>query len=333
MSADDQRWLDAVALRDLVAAGDATPAELAEAALAADRGGRPALNAVAVPLPEVGRAAAADPALPRGLLHGVPFLLKDAGACLAGLPQYAGSGLLRSLDSRAPADTVLGARFRAAGLVTLGKTTLPEFGCQPTTQPIAFGACRNPWDPARSTAGSSGGAAAAVAAGLVPVAHASDIGGSIRLPAAWCGVVGLKPSRGRTSNLPLTDPNLVEHVVTRSVRDTAAVLDAVAGPEADDVYQLPLPEVPYLTSLAEPPQPLRIGFVAGGRAPGRDRRGRLRGGGHGSGEAARVARPPRRARRAEAAVRRGVRHPPPAIGRARVPGACWTGSPRRSGGR
>ena len=257
----DPRWLDAIGLRDLVAAGDASAAELAEGAIARIEAANPTLNAVAVPLAEAGRAIAGDAALPRGPLHGVPFLLKDAGACLAGLPRYLGSGLLRSLDWRAPADTVLGGRFRDAGLVTLGKTTMPEFGCQPTTQPLAFGPCRNPWDTGRSTAGSSGGAAAAVAAGLVPVAHASDIGGSIRLPAAWCGVVGLKPSRGRTSALPITDPNLVEHVVTRSVRDTAAVLDAVAGATADDVYRLPLGEVPYLTALADPPAGLRIGFV------------------------------------------------------------------------
>ena len=219
------------------------------------------LNAVVVPLPDVGRAIAADPALPRGPFHGVPFLLKDVGACLAGLPLYMGNGLLRSLDWRAPADTILGARFRAAGVVTIGKTALPEFGCQPTTQPIAFGACRNPWDTTRSTAGSSGGAAAAVAAGLVPVAHASDIGGSIRLPAAWCGVVGLKPSRGRTSSLPITDPNLVEHVITRSVRDTAAFLDAVGGADPTDIYRLPPPDVPYATTMSEAPDGLRIGYV------------------------------------------------------------------------
>jgi amidase len=261
VSDDDPRWLDAVALRELVAVGDVTPAELIEAAIGRIEAANPTLNAVAVPLPDVGRAAAADPALPHGPLRGVPFLLKDAGACLAGLPRYLGSGLVRSLDWRAPADTVLGARFRAAGLVTIGKTTLPEFGCQPTTQPIAFGACRNPWDIARSTAGSSGGAAAAVAAGLVPVAHASDIGGSIRLPAAWCGVVGLKPSRGRTSTLPLTDPNLVEHVVTRTVRDTAAVLDAVAGTDAADVYRLPPPATRYADDVRPPGERLRIGFL------------------------------------------------------------------------
>jgi hypothetical protein len=258
--ANDLGWLDAVALRDLVADGEITPAELADSAIARIDVANPVLNAVVVPLPDIGRALAADPALPRGPFHGVPFLLKDVGACLAGLPLYMGNGLLRSLDWRAPADTILGARFRAAGLVTIGKTALPEFGCQPTTQPIAFGACRNPWDTLRSTAGSSGGAAAAVAAGLVPVAHASDIGGSIRLPAAWCGVVGLKPSRGRTSSLPITDPNLVEHVITRSVRDTAAFLDAVGGADPTDTYHLPPPDVPYATTMSEAPDGLRIGL-------------------------------------------------------------------------
>ncbi|HET7667659.1 MAG TPA: amidase [Mycobacterium sp.] len=261
MTADDLGWLDGIALRDLIADGEVTPVEVAEGAIARIETANPVLNAVVTPLPDIGRAIAADPALPRGPFHGVPFLLKDAGACLAGLPLYMGNGLLRSLDWRAPSDTILGARFRAAGLVTIGKTTLPEFGCQPTTQPIAFGACRNPWDTERSTAGSSGGAAAAVAAGLVPVAHGSDIGGSIRLPAAWCGIVGLKPSRGRTSTLPITDPNLVEHVITRSVRDTAAFLDAVSGSDPTDAYRLPPPPVPYAATMTDTPRDLRIGYV------------------------------------------------------------------------
>lgn len=261
MLTDGLAWLDAVALRDLIADGEITPEEATESALARIDAANAALNAVAVPLPDIARAVAADPRLPRGPFHGVPFLLKDAGACLAGLPLYMGSGLLRSLGWRAPADTVLGGRFRAAGVVTIGKTTLPEFGCQPTTQPVAFGACRNPWDTARSTAGSSGGAAAAVAAGLVPAAHASDIGGSIRLPAAWCGAVGLKPSRGRTSTLPITDPNLVEHVITRSVRDTAAFLDAVGGADPTDTYHLPAPAAPYATAILNAPDGLRIGYV------------------------------------------------------------------------
>lgn len=261
MSTDDLRWLDAVALRDLVAGGEVTSAELVQSAIDRIDAANPVLNAVAVPLPETGRAFASDPTLPRGAFHGVPFLLKDAGACLADMPLYMGNGLLQSLDWRAPADTTLGGRFRAAGVVPVGKTTLPEFGCQPTTQPIAFGACRNPWDTTRSTAGSSGGAAAAVAAGLVPAAHGSDIGGSIRLPAGWCGVVGLKPSRGRVSTLPITDPNMVEHVITRSVRDTAAFLDAIGGADPADVYHLPPPTVPYATAISDCPTGLRIGYV------------------------------------------------------------------------
>ena len=191
--------------------------------------------------------------------------------------------------------------------------------CQPTTQPIAFGACRNPWDTTRSTAGSSGGAAAAVAAGLVPVAHASDIGGSIRLPAAWCGVVGLKPSRGRTSSLPITDPNLVEHVITRSVRDTAAFLDAVGGADPADTYHLPPPDVPYATTMSEAPDGLRIGYVESVEAIGVTVARRLRRRGHRGGWAARGARPPRRAGPTGAAVRRGVRDAPPAIRRLGIP--------------
>ena len=265
---DDMRWLDAIDLRDLVSRGEVTPLELAEGAIARIGAANPILNAVATELPDVARSAAVDPDLPRGVFRGVPFLFKDAGACLAGLPQYMGSGLMRSLGWRAPADTTLGARFRATGIVTLGKTTMPEFGCQPTTQPIAFGPCRNPWDTNRSAGGSSGGAAAAVAAGLVPVAHGSDIGGSIRLPAAWCGTVGLKPSRGRTSTHPIIDPNLVEHVITRSVRDTAAFLDAVGGADTTDAYRLARPETPYATTMSADPKGLRIGYVESVEAVG-----------------------------------------------------------------
>jgi amidase len=257
----DLRWLDAVAQCDLVAKGELTSVELVETAIARVEAANPVVNAVAVPLYDLGRSIAADPQLPRGPFRGLPFLFKDAGACLADLPLYMGSGLLRSLGWRAAADTALGARLRATGVVTIGKTALPEFGCQPTTQPIAFGASRNPWDTTRSTAGSSGGAAAAVAAGLVPVAHGSDIGGSIRLPAAWCGVVGLKPSRGRTSSLPITDPNLVEHVITRSVRDTAAFLDAIGGADPSDIYHLPAPPTEYATAISDAPRGLRIGYV------------------------------------------------------------------------
>ena len=258
---DRLRWMDGVASRDLVRQGEATALELTTAAVERIDSLNPSLNAVSVPLYEFGLAAAADPALAHGPFTGVPFLLKDAGACYAGLPQFLGSGLLRSLGWTAPADTVLGSRFRDCGFITVGKTNLPEFGVQATTEPLAFGPTRNPWDPARSVGGSSGGAAAAVAAGLVPIAHASDIGGSIRMPAAWCGVVGLKPSRGRTSTAPIIDPNLVEHVITRSVRDTAEVLASVAGPTRGDPYTLAQSEIGYLEALETYPAQLRIGLL------------------------------------------------------------------------
>ena len=145
-----------------------------------------------------------------------------------GQPYYLGNRALRDAGFRSPVDTPLGARFRTAGLITVGKTNLPEFGMQSTTQPLAFGATHNPWALDYSTSGSSGGSCAAVAAGLVPIAHTNDGGGSIRLPAAWCGLVGLKPSRGRISD-PLDTLIVCELAVSRTVRDIAAVLDAVKG--------------------------------------------------------------------------------------------------------
>ena len=149
-----------------------------------------------------------------------------------------GNRALRDAHYISPMDSPLGARFRAAGFITLGKTNTPEFGAQTTTQPLAFGATHNPWDLDRSTNGSSGGSAAAVASGMVSIAHANDGGGSIRLPAAWCELVGLKPSRGRVS-LPFTFRTPVELVVSRTVRDAAGVLDAVHGSEPGDLYLLP----------------------------------------------------------------------------------------------
>lgn len=253
--------MDGVAMRDLVRQGDVSALELVTTAIGRIEAQNASLNAVAIRLFEFGLASAADPALPHGPFTGVPFLLKDAGACYGGLPQYLGSGLLRSIGWTAPADTVLGSRFRDSGFVVVGKTNLPEFGVQATTEPLAFGPTANPWDLTRSAGGSSGGAAAAVAAGLVPIAHASDIGGSIRMPASWCGVVGLKPSRGRTSTAPIVDPNMVEHVITRTVRDTAEVLEAIAGPGPGDPYTLAQSERGFLDALEGNPAPLRIGLL------------------------------------------------------------------------
>ncbi|MDQ3147936.1 MAG: amidase family protein, partial [Actinomycetota bacterium] len=204
---DDVRWLDATAQAALVASGEVSAAELVDAAIARIEAW-PELNAVITPLYEEARMAATAP-LPDGPFRGVPFLLKDLGTNQAGLAQYRGNRALRAIDHRSAEDSPLGARFRQAGLVTLGKTNTPELGTVPTTQPHAFGPSRNPWDPTRSPSGSSGGSCAAVAAGLVPVAHANDGGGSIRLPASWCGLVGLKPTRGRMPAPDLVSRNSV----------------------------------------------------------------------------------------------------------------------------
>ena len=259
---DELAALDAVAQAALVRRREVTPLELVDAAIARIER-HTALNAVIAPLFDEARDAARSPSLPDGPLRGVPFLLKDFGAQQKGQPYYCGNRALRDLGYRAPADTALGARFRAAGLITLGKTNVPEFGPQPTTQPLAFGPTRNPWDLRRSPGGSSGGSAAAVAAGLVPIAHANDGGGSIRLPAGWCGLVGLKPSRGRTAPPPHWVVRLsVEHVVARSVRDVAVALDAVHGPEPGDLYLLPAPARPYADEVGADPGRLRIGLLA-----------------------------------------------------------------------
>ena len=218
------------------------------------------------------------------------------------MPTYLGNRLLRDLDHRAGADTELGARFRRTGLVTLGKTNLPELGSSPTTQPLSFGPTNNPWDPTRSPAGSSGGAAAAVAAGLVPIAHANDGGGSIRLPAAWCGLVGLKPSRGRMPCPEWIDRQPVELVVSRSVRDTAAVLDATHGSVAADLYQLAPPLRPYVEELGREPGELRVALLTDGA--GYEVDPACVAAAEDTGRAARRHGPPRRAGRRLGAVRR-----------------------------
>jgi amidase len=184
----------------------------------------------------------------------VPLLLKDFLCETAGDPYYEGSRFLRDVGWHSPGDSQLAIRFRQAGPTVLGKTNLPEFAASATTEPAAFGPTRNAWNPDRSAGGSSGGSAAAVASGMVPLAHANDGTGSIRIPAAGCGLVGLKPSRGRA---PVGEAgllgNIVEHVVTRSVRDAAAVLDAVSGPAAEDRSAAPPPQRPFLAELGVDP--------------------------------------------------------------------------------
>jgi amidase len=252
--------MDATAQAELVRRKELTPLELVDAAVARIERVNPTLNAVITPLYDDARAAAVSPDLPDGPFRGVPFLLKDIGAMQKGQPYYMGNRALRDAGFLSPVDTPLGARFRAAGFITLGKTNLPEFGLQSTTQPLAFGPTHNPWALDRSTSGSSGGSCAAVAAGMVPVAHANDGGGSIRLPAAWCGLVGLKPSRGRISD-PLDTFVVSELVVSRTVRDIAAVLDAVRGSEPGDLFVALPPTGSYAAELGADPGKLRIGML------------------------------------------------------------------------
>jgi amidase len=257
---DELAWLDATATAGLIRDGAVSAREVTEAALTRLHTRNHALNAVIGTFDDaVDRASVAT-----GPFAGVPMLSKDLwGAHLAGWPRAMGNRVLAEAEVRVEADERLAGRFRDAGLVSLGRTNTPEFGLQPTTQPIAFGATHNPWDVRRSTAGSSGGAAAAVAAGIVPIAHGSDSGGSIRLPAGWCGVVGLKPSRGRISYAPgWTNRLSAGHALTRSVRDTAAILDATAGNLPGDLFWAPGPARPYRDEVGADPGRLRVGFVA-----------------------------------------------------------------------
>jgi len=262
--------LDATAQAELVRRRQVQPIELVDAAIARIEKLNLQINAVITERFEKARADANGSDLPDGRFRGVPFLLKDLGAYSAGDPFHAGMRFLRGLRWTEPTDTYLAAKFRAAGFVFLGKTNTPELGLQPTTEPEAYGASRNPWDFARSTGGSSGGAAAAVASGMVPVAHATDGGGSIRIPASVCGVVGLKTSRGRVSLGPGTGERwagcAVENCVSRSVRDMAAVLDAIAGPMPGDPYAAPPPGRPFVAEVGENPGRLHVGLLT--HAPG-----------------------------------------------------------------
>ena len=189
--------MDATGQATMVAQGEVTPSELLEAAIERIEQSNPSLNAVVIEWFDHARSVAADPDLPDGPFRGVPFLLKDLYTSFAGQTLSNGNMALKEAGKIDAADTTLVARFKAAGLVIAGRTNTPEMGSLPTTQPVAWGATRNPWALERTPGGSSGGAAAAVAVGMVPFANASDGGGSIRIPASCCGLVGLKPSQGR----------------------------------------------------------------------------------------------------------------------------------------
>jgi amidase len=245
---DDFAGLDAMAQAELVRLGQVSALELVDATIARIERLEPAVHAFTTTRFDRAREEAAGE-LPDGPFRGVPFALKDLTCTLAGEPASDGVKVLKDSDWRAPVTSHLAARFRSAGLVVVGRTNTPELGIMPTTEPLAWGPTHNPWDLARTPGGSSGGSAAAVAAGMLPFAHASDGGGSIRIPAACCGLVGLKTSRGRTSVGPASDelarPLSVQFAVTRSVRDAAALLDAVAGPETGDPVTPPPPTNRY----------------------------------------------------------------------------------------
>ncbi len=261
---DELGALDATAQAECVRRGELSPGELVESAIARIEAADAQLGALAAPLFDEARHAAVQRRLPRGPFRGVPFLLKDLGARQVGVPHSCGNRALREADYRASDDSPLGARFRRAGLVTLGTSKTPEYGLQSTTQPLAFGPTRNPWAPERSAGGSSGGAAAAVAAGFVALAHASDGAGSIRIPAAWCGAVGLKPSRGRISRGPgdLEAATAVEFAITRSVRDAAGLLDAVHGSAPGDLFTAPPPPArSFRRALTAALPRLRVGVL------------------------------------------------------------------------
>ena len=256
--------LDATAQAELVRTRAVTPRELVEAAIDRIERHDREINSVIVRLYDEARSAADRP-LPDGPFRGVPFLVKDLLATVAGAPYAGGLRLLKDAGFRAPHDSYLVTRFRQAGFVIVGKTNCSELGIVPTTEPVAWGPSRNPWNAGHSTGGSSGGSAAAVAAGLVPVAHANDGGGSIRIPASCCGLVGLKPSRGRASLGPdagdIMGGLVNEGVVARSVRDAAALLDVIAGAEPGDPYAAPPPSRPYAAEVGAPVGKLRVGFA------------------------------------------------------------------------
>jgi amidase len=262
---DDLAVLDATAQAALVRDGKASPRELVDSALARIDAVNPQLNAVIHRRDERARAEA-DAVSPDGPFRGVPVLVKDLDGTLAAEPLHLGNRMLRDLGHVADHDSYLFARLRAAGCVIVGKTNTPELGLLPTTESLAHGPARNPWDLSRSPGGSSGGSAAAVAAGMVPFAHAGDGGGSIRIPASACGIFGLKPTRGRISLGPDDGEAwaglVARHVVTRSVRDSAIALDALAGEMPGDPYTAPPPSRPFAAELGVEPGRLRIGVRA-----------------------------------------------------------------------
>ena len=257
---DDVLDLDAVGQAEAVGRKEVSAAELIEAAITRIERINPQVNAVVIKTYERARTVAADPV--EGPFSGVPFLLKDIACEEEGVPLRAASTF--GGDYVPTADNELVRRYRAAGLIFLGHTNAPELGIGPTTEPRLYGPARNPWDLDRSTGGSSGGAAAAVATGMVAAAHGNDAGGSIRIPAACCGLFGMKPTRARNPVAPHVGDIIVgsaaDHVLSRSVRDSAALLDVTAGPTLGDPYWAPPMARPYAEEVGADPRRLRIAF-------------------------------------------------------------------------
>ncbi|MCR9095238.1 MAG: amidase [bacterium] len=250
---------DALALAALVASGDVTPHELLDAAIARVDARDEVLGAVVARFEDDARRAI-DDGLPDGPFRGVPFLLKDLALAIPGSPLTHGSALYEGYVPTVESELV--ARYRRAGLVTFGRTHSPEFGLTTSTESRLFGQTRNPWKTTHTSGGSSGGASSAVAAGYLPLANASDGGGSIRIPASCCGLFGMKPARGRTPMGPQLGENWsgmsTIHAVSRSVRDSAALLDATSGADPGAPYAAPPPARPFLEEVGADPGRLRI---------------------------------------------------------------------------
>lgn len=261
MKFEEYRRHDAISLAGLVAKREVTPDELLDAALARAAQVNPTLNALIVNLEDEARAGI-KAGLPDGPLKGVPYPVKDISVNMKGVPTGAGSRLFK--NAVADADSSIVTLYRKAGLSLFAKSNTPEFGLACVTEPVANGKTLNPWSLGHTSGGSSGGAASAVAAGIVPAAHGSDGGGSIRIPASCCGLFGLKPSRGRVSLAPAGEGwggLSVQHALTRSVRDSALLLDIACKPQPGDPYWLDPPVTPFLDEVGKAPGKLRIAYT------------------------------------------------------------------------
>ena len=262
--AQQTRWIDGLGQAELVSTGKVSALELLEAAIERTTEFNSPINAINITWFEHARELAKKfKSNSKHKLGGVPFILKDLGAPFAGQHMSNGNIALKNAKYIAPANSLLVQRFIDTGLIPFGRGNSPEFGSVPVTEPLAWGATRNPWNLSMTSGGSSGGSAAAVASGIIPMAHASDGGGSIRVPASCCGLVGLKTSQGRISLAPFGDEaNFSVHfAVTRTVRDTAALLDATHGPGVGDRVIAAAPTRPYIQEVGQDPGKLRIGFI------------------------------------------------------------------------